>query len=215
MNGVPAKVAQPGGHPDAAPQDRHDEDLLDQFLRGAAPESQDAFRALVGRHGPAVLAICRRVLDREHDAEDAFQATFLVLVRDGASISDRRALRRWIREVALRVALRVRSRAQRRRVGEARAMAVATARRGPRDQDAIMSLTELRPVMHEELTRLPEKYRVPVILGYLEGRTNQEVADLLSWPVGTVKGRLLRARRMLQLRLTRRGVAPFESRTSC
>ena len=215
MSGVPAKVAQSGGRPDAAPQDRHDEDLIDHFLRGEAPESQEAFRALVGRHGPAVLAICRRVLDGEHDAEDAFQATFLVLARDGASITERRALRRWIREVAYRVALRVRSRTRRRRVVEARAMAMATARREPRDQDEIVSLNELRPVLHEELIRLPEKYRVPVILSYMEGRTNQEVADFLSWPVGTVKGRLLRARRMLRSRLTRRGVALSETRHSC
>src|SRR5215472_15469549 len=95
-----------------------DEGLLERFLTGEELESQDAFRALVKRHGPRVLGICRHVLDREHDAEDAFQATFLTLARKGASIRNRRVLASWLHEVAHRVALRARARAGRRRLIE-------------------------------------------------------------------------------------------------
>jgi RNA polymerase sigma factor (sigma-70 family) len=204
-------AAQPEtGEPTARLEDLPDYDLLEQFFHGNADETQDAFRAIVGRHGPSVLAICRRVLDREHDAEDTLQATFLVLARDGASISDRRALPGWLREVAYRIAVRTRARASRRRALERRAMAMTPARSEPADQDAIVSLIELRPVLQEEVARLPEEYRLPVILSYLEGRTNREVAQLLNWPVGTVKGRLMRARQMLRSRLSRRGLDSSE-----
>jgi RNA polymerase sigma factor (sigma-70 family) len=192
-----------------------DGDLLERFFHGEALEAEDAFRALVGRHGPMVLGICRRVLGRGHDAEDAFQATFLALARRGDAINDRRALSGWLREVAYRIALRMRGRASRTRAIERQALAIAVGRDEPDRPDEIVSLSELRPVLHEEVARLPEKYRVPVILSYLEGRTNQEVAELLHWPVGTVKGRLLRARQMLRSRLSRRGVAPYAVSLSC
>jgi RNA polymerase sigma factor (sigma-70 family) len=184
-----------------------DEDLLARFLTGEELESQDAFRALVKRHGPKVLGICRHVLDREHDAEDAFQATFLTLARKGASIRNRRVLAGWLHEVAHRVALRARARASRRRTMERQVMTMAAPRDQADNQDEKVSWEELRPVLHEEVVRLPEKYRLPVILSYLEGKTNEEVGELLQWPVGTVKGRLSRARQLLRSRLSRRGVA--------
>ena len=201
--------------PVARPEDRSDRDLLEQFFHGEAAESQDVFRALVGRHGRSVLGICRHALDRDHDAEDAFQATFLALARRGEAIHDPAALSAWLRAVAYRIALRMRCRASRRRAIERQAMAMDLGRDEPGGQDEIVDLSELRPVLHEEVARLPEKYRVPVILSYLEGRTNQEVAKLLRWPVGTVKGRLMRARKMLRSRLGRRGVTPSHVGACC
>jgi RNA polymerase sigma factor (sigma-70 family) len=196
------------------PEDLPDKSLLERFLQGEALESQDAFRVLVERHGPAVLATCRQVLVEAHDAEDALQATFLVLARKGASITDRTALAAWLREVAHRTAVRSRARASRRQAIEREAAARGLALDEPDDQDRLLSLNELRPVLQAEVVRLPDKYRIPVVLSYLEGRTNQEVAEFLNWPVGTVKGRLSRARQLLRSRLTRRGVAPTEV-TSC
>jgi RNA polymerase sigma factor (sigma-70 family) len=192
-------VAHPVGLPD--------EDLLERFLSGEELEAQEAFRALVERHGPRVLGICRHVLAREHDAEDAYQATFLTLARKGSTIRNRQALAGWLHEVAHRVALRARARASRRLTIEREVVTMAPPRDRPGNQDEEVSREELRPVLHEEVDRLPEKYRVPVILSYLEGRTNEEVAELLRWPVGTVKGRLLRARQLLRSRLSRRGLA--------
>jgi len=179
-----------------------DDDLVERFLGQGGEEAEDAFRELVVRHGPMVLGVCRHVLDQHQDAEDAFQATFLVLARKAGSIRDRRVLGSWLYEVAYRIAVRARAHAVRRRTQER--------------QGAEMSVTapeydagwnELRPVLHEEVNRLPEKYRTPVVLCYLEGKTNEEVAQMLRWPVGTVKGRLSRARELLRSRLTRRGLA--------
>jgi RNA polymerase sigma factor (sigma-70 family) len=184
-----------------------DEDLLAQFFGGAESESQDAFRTLVARHGRMVLRVCRRVLDQEEDAEDAFQVTFLVLARRGAAIRDRSALVGWLREVAYRIAIKVRTRTLRRRAVERRGATLVPTRIQPDSQTQELDRSELRPIVHEELIRLPEKYRLPMVLSYLEGKTNEEVADLLQWPVGTVKGRLMRARELLRSRLGRRGVA--------
>ncbi len=184
-----------------------DEELLAQFLGPHHLASEDAFQALVGRHGPRVLGICRHVLDREHDAEDAFQATFLALARNAASIRERCALAGWLHEVAYRTALKTRARRARRRMVERESMVVDPPRDEPDDQGERAVLAELRPVLHEEVTGLPDKYRIPVVLSYLEGKTNEEVAALLKWPIGTVKGRLSRGRALLRSRLTRRGVA--------
>src|SRR5207248_7998405 len=119
-------------HEGASPADElSDESLLEQFLSGEGMDSQEAFRALVVRHGPKVLGICRHVLDQDHDAEDAFQATFLVLARKGASIRDRRALAGWLHEVAYRVALRARARTIRRRTHERQVMAMVAPRNEP------------------------------------------------------------------------------------
>jgi RNA polymerase sigma factor (sigma-70 family) len=183
-----------------------DEQLLLQFLEGDAEGSADAFRSLVCRHGPMVMGVCRHVLHQEHDAEDAFQATFLTLSRKACTIRDRRVLAAWLYEVAYRIAVRARAGSVRRRQQEKEGMAMTATTFRP-DQENQAAWNELRPVLHDEINRLPEKYRVPVILSYLEGRTNEEVANLLDWPVGTVKGRLSRARDMLRSRLVRRGLA--------
>jgi RNA polymerase sigma factor (sigma-70 family) len=179
-----------------------DEQLLEWFLNRDDSSAEDAFRAIVVRHGPMVLGVCRHILTQHQDAEDAFQATFLVLARKAGSIRDRRVLARWLYEVAYRIAMRARTNGVRRRTHERQGGEMA----------ATVSVDnhgwiELRPVLHEEVNRLPEKYRLPVILCYLEGKTNEEVADLLQWPVGTVKGRLSRARELLRSRLSRRGLA--------
>lgn len=184
-----------------------DEDLLAQFLDAEAVTSQEAFRILVGRHGPRVLGICRHILNREHDAEDAFQATFLALARNGASIRERCALASWLHEVAYRTALKTRARRSRRQTVERQILVTNPPRDEPDDQGDRASLSELRPMLHEEVTGLPDKYRIPVVLSYLEGKTNEEVAAILKWPVGTVKGRLSRGRALLRSRLTRRGIA--------
>ena len=179
-----------------------DEQLLGLFLERGDQEAESAFRTLVVRHGPMVLGVCRHVLHQSQDAEDAFQATFLALARKGSTIRDRRVLSRWLYEVAYRVAIRARMSAMKRHTQE-RQGAEMSAIAPEHDPD----WNELRPIVHEEVNRLPEKYRTPVVLCYLEGRTNEEVARLLDWPVGTVKGRLSRARDLLRTRLSRRGVA--------
>jgi RNA polymerase sigma factor (sigma-70 family) len=184
-----------------------DEELLARFLDEDGTASQDAFRVLVGRHGPRVLGICRHILDREHDAEDAFQATFLALARSGATIRDRCALGGWLQEVAYRTSLKTRMRQSRRRSLEKQVMSMTPAPDASGNPHERAALDEIKPVLHEEVTGLPDKYRIPVVLSYLEGKTNEEVADILHWPVGTVKGRLSRGRALLRSRLMRRGVA--------
>jgi RNA polymerase sigma factor (sigma-70 family) len=196
VHGSPSPVDAKGG--------LSDEELLEKFLGPDEPASQAAFRVLVGRHGPMVLGVCRHVLDQIHDAEDAFQATFLVLARSAGSIRERRVLARWLYEVAYRIAIRARSRSVRRRMQEKEAAEMLAV--GPRPESD-PAWNELRPVLHDEVNRLPEKYRSAVVLCYLEGRTNEEAAAMLRWPVGTVKGRLSRARDLLRSRLTRRGLA--------
>lgn len=184
-----------------------DEDLLNEYLTAMEPVSHEAFRELVLRHGPMVLGVCRHVLNQAQDAEDAFQTTFLLLAEQGASIRDRRALSGWLHEVAYRIALRSRANAARRHALERQGMAMGVNEYEPDDQGERAAWNELRPVLHEELSRLPAKYRLPVIMSYLEGRTNEEVAEQLHWPVGTVKGRLSRARELLKSRLMRRGLS--------
>ncbi len=180
-----------------------DDQLLDRFLGQDERAADAAFQVLVRRHGPMIMGVCRHVLGQVHDAEDAFQATFLVLARKASTIHDRRVLGRWLYEVAYRIAIRSRAHAARRRVHERQGAEMAAA--VPRlEQDPGWS--EVPPVLHEEVNRLPEKYRTAVVLCYLEGRTNEEAAELLQWPVGTVKGRLSRAREILRSRLTRRGM---------
>ena len=140
-----------------------------------------------------VMGVCRHVLNQDHDAEDAFQATFLTLSRKAGTIRDRRVLASWLYEVAYRIAVRARAGSVRRRQQEKEGVAM-TARTFRPEQENQAAWNELRPILHDEVNRLPDKYRLPVILSYLEGRTNEEVATLLDWPVGTVKGRLSRAR---------------------
>ena len=184
-----------------------DENLLDQFLSSDQAESEEAFRALVDRHGPMVLGVCRHVLNRHHDAEDVFQATFLVLARKGGLIRNRRVLAGWLHEVAYRMAVKVRTGAVRRRAVEREGVAMLPRSIEPGNQDQEAAWNELRPVLHAEVNRLPDRYRLPVILSYLEGKTNEEVAELLEWPLGTVKGRLSCARDLLRSRLICRGLS--------
>jgi RNA polymerase sigma factor (sigma-70 family) len=183
-----------------------DENLVEQFLCGDELDSDNAFRALVQRHGPMVLGICRFVLAQEADAEDAFQATFITLARKGASIQNRAILPAWLHEVAYRTAMKVRVKAVRRRTIERQSVSMSPSQFVPDRQHQDAAWNELRPLLHDEIRQLPDKYRVPIILSYLEGKTNEEVAQLLQWPVGTVKGRLSRARTLLKSRLLRRGL---------
>jgi RNA polymerase sigma factor (sigma-70 family) len=192
---------------DAGAVELSDEYLLDRFLNAVESESQEAFGTLVERHGPMVLGICRHILHAHHDAEDAFQATFLVLARKGRSIRNGRVLAGWLHEVAHRIAIKARASAARRRTLEREGVAMSPAAMEPDNQNEAAAWNELRPVLHAEVELLPDRYRIPVILSYLEGKTNEEVAKLLRWPVGTVKGRLSRARDLLRRRLIRRGLA--------
>jgi len=198
MSIAPHPMVHPGESVGSLP----DELLIERFLTHEGEEAEIAFRAIVVRHGPMVLGVCRHVLNQHQDAEDAFQATFVVLARKAASIHDRRVLGRWLYEVAYRIAVRAKSTAMRRRTLERQVTEMSVTA-----PDSEAGWNELRPVIHEEVSRLPEKYRTPVVLCYLEGKTNEEVAQLLRWPVGTVKGRLSRARELLRSRLTRRGLA--------
>ena len=177
-----------------------DGQLLDRFATGSSESVEPAFQALVERHGPMVLRVCRRVLDDPHDADDAFQATFLVLLRRARSVRNRASLASWLHGVAMRIAARAKVEAARRRRIEARGIRPSI---GP---DPDPDRYDLESLIHEELDRLPEKYRAPIVLCYLEGLTHEGAADQLGWPVGTVRGRLSRARDLLRSRLTRRGV---------
>jgi RNA polymerase sigma factor (sigma-70 family) len=178
----------------AAATDRSDAELLERF---AAQRDEAAFEALLHRHGPVIWSVCRRVLSEEHAAEDAFQATFLVLVRKARSVSKKASIRSWLHGVALRVALRAREQERMRRCRE---------REAPLRQSGEATWQDVRPILDEEIQRLPEKYRLPVILCYLEGQTNDEAARLLNCPRGTIAMRLARARERLRSRLLRRGV---------
>jgi RNA polymerase sigma-70 factor (ECF subfamily) len=189
-----------------------DEQLIDQFLAGQKEDSENAFQVLVRRHGPMLLGVCRRVLRREQDAEDAVQTTFVALARKAGTIRDRRMLGGWLREVAYRTALRSRARARRRQAIENETRAKSSSGQQSDVQDALLLSSELRPVLHAEMDGLPVKYGILVILGYVEGKSNQEVADLLKLPIGTVKGRLSRARNMLRARLCLRGLDTEEVR---
>ena len=173
--------------------------LLDRFV---TTRDELAFGAIVARHGPMVLGVCRGVLDDPHDVEDAFQATFLVLVKKAAFVRDRDLLGQWLYGVARRVSLRARSETRKRRAKE-RPEAEGIEPIATLDTD----LRELQFLIREEVDRLSSDDRIAVVLCYLEGLTHEEAADRLGWPVGTVKGRLSRAREKLRGRLTRRGVA--------
>jgi RNA polymerase sigma factor (sigma-70 family) len=181
-----------------------DDRLIDQ-LRCAQGAREAAFRALIHRHGPLVMGICRRVLGDEHAAEDAFQATFVVLLKKAGTLRHVDLLSNWLHGVALRTATKEKVKAARRRVVEWQAAGEA---RGEPDHP---ERSELRTVIDEEIRRLPERYRVPVVLHYLEGLRLEVIASRLGCPVGTVRSRLSRARDRLQSRLTRRGLSPTAS----
>jgi RNA polymerase sigma factor (sigma-70 family) len=173
-------------------------ELLDRFI---ARGDEAAFEAIVARHGPLVLGVCRRNLDDPHDIDDAFQATFLVLVRRARSIRDRERLGTWLYAVARSVAQRAR-RASARRASHEQQAPARSAEPGDRPER-----DEVRAVLDEEIARLPRRYRLPLILCHLDGRSQAEAAAELRWTPGMVRGRLARAREILRARLTRRGIA--------
>jgi RNA polymerase sigma-70 factor (ECF subfamily) len=175
-----------------------DADLLRRWV---ARRDEAAFEALLWRHAAAVLGLCRRVLGDAHEAEDAAQAAFLALARRAGSIGRRQAVGSWLYTVAYRAALR--ARAVRSRRG---ALAPCDLGALPARPAEDPSWRDLRPVLDEEVGRLPEKYRAAFVLCHVEGRTNEEAARELGCPVGTVLSRLARARQRLRERLTRRGV---------
>jgi RNA polymerase sigma factor (sigma-70 family) len=184
----------------AAHEDREapDEELLERYV---ARRDEDAFAALLRRHGPMVLAVCRSVLHDLHAAEDAFQAAFLLLARKAGSIRRREAVSGWLYRVAYHLAVRAKADTERRRLLEQRAVPTP-----PPDPVLDMSLRALRALLFEELQRLPECYRVPLVLCGLEEKSQDEAARQLGWTRGAVKGRLQRGRRLLRARLRRRGL---------
>jgi RNA polymerase sigma factor (sigma-70 family) len=178
--------------------DRTDGQLLEGFL---SRREEAALADLVRRHGPMVWGVCRRVLPDYHDAEDAFQATFLVLVRKAASIVPREMVANWLYGVAHQTALKARATAAKRRRRERQVAEMPEP--AVTEQDL---WRDLQPVLDEELSRLPDKYRVVLVLCDLECKTRKEAARLLGCPEGTVAGRLARARVILAKRLARHGL---------
>jgi RNA polymerase sigma factor (sigma-70 family) len=180
--------------------------LVRHFLSGQSG-CEGAFRVLLHRHGPMVLSACRRVLGDSHAADDAFQATFLVLVKKARSIRDREVLTGWLHGVAVRVSRKAKARAYRRRVVEQQAAEQFRVAEEQGDPDR----AELRALIDEEIRQLPARYRDPLVLCYLEGLRHHEIAERLACPVGTVESRLSRGRERLRTRLVRRGLAPTAS----
>jgi RNA polymerase sigma factor (sigma-70 family) len=178
-----------------------DEVLLDRFVAIGDP---DAFAHLVSRHGPMVLGVCRRILRDAHQAEDVAQATFLVLARQGRTIRRSESLAGWLHRTARRLALNHARGEARRRHREAREPKPATdPHPDPLDE---LSVRDLLAMLDEELDRLPDHYRLPLVLCCLEGCTQKEAAIRLGWPLGSLRGRLERGRALLRRRLVRRGL---------
>jgi RNA polymerase sigma factor (sigma-70 family) len=171
-----------------------DADLLSRFL---LQRDEAAFETLVRKHGPMVMGVCRRILRNCHDAEDAFQASFLVLVRKAATIHPPGMVGHWLYGVACRTAQQARKSAAKRRAKEASVV--------PQAQTREETWDDLRTVLDQELQRMSGKYRAVIVLCDLGGKTRKEAAEQLGWPEGTVAGRLAAARTMLAKRLTRHG----------
>jgi RNA polymerase sigma factor (sigma-70 family) len=183
-------------HEDAGPSDGQ---LLERYILS---REEDTFAAIVHRHGPMVWGVCRRALTCPHDAEDAFQATFLVLVRKAANVVPREMVANWLYGVALQTARKARATNAKRRAREKQ----VTSMPEPAREEEL--LDDLRPLLDEELSRLPEQYRAVIVLCDLEGRTRKEAARILGVPEGTVATRLAAARVRLAKRLARSGLAP-------
>ena len=183
--------------PDA--QTSTDCQLLERFIER---RDQDAFESLMRIHGPMVLGVCRRVTGHHHDAEEAFQAAFLVLARKAASIWPRQMLANWLYEVAYRSALKLRTATAKRQAKE-KQISMLPEPVAPQERD----WQEIAPLLDRELCRLPDTYRAAVICCDLQGYTRTDAARQLGWPEGTLKVRLMRARSILAKRLTQQGVA--------
>jgi RNA polymerase sigma-70 factor (ECF subfamily) len=171
--------------------------------RFSEQHDEEAFTLLVERHGPMVLGVCRRVLGCYQAAQDAFQATFLVLVRKAGSIERPELLANWLHGVAARTARKARVLAARRAHHERQASVDPPPTLQPESD-----WQDLWPRLDEELQRLPEKYRAPIILCYLHGLTNKEAAEKLGWPSGSISYRLARGRELLRQRIGARGCSP-------
>ncbi len=194
----------------AAVAEIDDGELLARFAACRDAMAEVAFETLVRRHGPMVLRVCRQVLGDAHAAEDAFQATFLILARRAGAIRQPHLLGNWLHGVALRTAREARMRDDRRRRRELvspRLPASEPALRTSRPEQEILRREEFQ-ALHEEVARLPERYRGPVILCDMEGLTHKEAASRLRCPPGTIAVRLMRGRARLRGRLIRRGLAP-------
>jgi len=189
-------IRQIAGAP--AGQNLTDQELLHNFT---TDRDEAAFAILVQRHGPLVWGVCRRVLRQTQDAEDAFQATFLVLARKAGRIRWQPDMSNWLYAVAWRAAHKAKSNANR-RCGREEQLQDTPGPEANGDSD----WRDVRPVLDEELSRLPLKYRAPVVLHYLEGKTYAQAAQVLGWPAGTVSTRLGQARHLLRKRLARRGI---------
>src|SRR5260370_15482815 len=175
-----------------------DRELLERFT---TQRDEAAFAVLVRRHGPMVLGLCLRILQNHQDAEDAFQAVFLVLSQKAAFLRPAESLAGWLHCVAYRIAQKAKVAAARRRKHEGHAVAGQVA-----DPLAQLSLHEAHALLYQELALLPDKFRVPIVLCYLEGLTRDEAAQRLGWEPATLKSRLEQARERLQMRLGSRGL---------
>jgi len=176
-----------------------DRELIQRF---AAERDEDAFAALVRRHGPMVLRVCRRILRDGHDAEDVFQATLVVLSRKAASLRRLDSVGCFLHGVAYRLALKARTQLAQQRMRESQ----SAVEKHSADPLAELSVREAQAIVDEELARLPEKWRAPLVLCCLEGKTRDEAARQLGWSAKLVKSRLEQGRERLRSRLTRRGL---------
>src|SRR5262245_9041348 len=186
-----------GGEPEPS-----DAELVRRF---AEDRDEAAFARLVRRHGAMVLGVCRRVLRDWHAAEDAFQAAFLVLARKASSIRKQASVSSWLHSVARRLAIRAKQAAARREERERHLAALPPTSRDASAADA--SWRDIAALLDEELARLPDKYRAPLVLCYLEGKTQDQAAQHLDWPLRTFTRRLEQGRELLRSRLARRRVA--------
>jgi RNA polymerase sigma factor (sigma-70 family) len=195
VNGVIRRLRRAALRRDLA--DSTDGELLEQYLAG---REETAFELLLRRHGAMVLGVCRRVLRNEADAEDAFQATFLVFVRKAASIRSRATIGNWLYGVAHNTALKAKAMNHQRRAKEREAGSV------PKDAPPSDARQEMVALLDGELSSLPDKYRIPIVLCDLEGRTILDAARHLGWPQGTVATRLSRGRARLAQLMTKKGL---------
>ena len=179
-----------------------DGQLLERFATQTGEAAELAFASLVERHGPMVLRACKGILRDDHEAMDAFQATFLVLIRKGRSLWVRDSLGPWLHRVACRAAARSHAEMRRRKAVERRAIEQMAGRTNDRERD------DLAVLLHEEIDRLPERFRVPIVLCELEGHTCEQAARHIGCPIGTIGSRLVRGRERLRRGLVRRGVVP-------